>query len=80
MTSGIRSPCPSRQLTNLIAVQPWSEALEPGRMAGLRHAPVPLEAPPRVIELFWHQRHEKSALHPWLKNVLLGLFERPRAA
>jgi DNA-binding transcriptional LysR family regulator len=65
--------------SDLIAVLPWSQELEPERMAGLHHAPVPLEAPPRVIELFWHQRHESSALHQWLKNVVLGLFERPRA-
>jgi len=64
--------------SDLIAVLPWSQALEPERMAGLRHAPVPLEAPPRVIELFWHQRHESSALHQWLKSVVLGLFEKPR--
>jgi DNA-binding transcriptional LysR family regulator len=64
--------------SDLIAVLPWSEELEPERMAGLRHAPVPLEAPPRVIELFWHQRHESSPLHQWLKNVVLSLFEKPR--
>ncbi|HEY2255006.1 MAG TPA: LysR family transcriptional regulator, partial [Variovorax sp.] len=61
--------------SELIAVLPWSQALEPQRMAGLHHVPVPLEAPPRVIELFWHQRQETSALHQWVKGVLLGLFE-----
>jgi DNA-binding transcriptional LysR family regulator len=61
--------------SDLIAVLPWSRGLDPSRMAGLRHVPVPLEAPPRVVELFWHQRHETSALHQWVKGVLLGLFE-----
>ena len=61
--------------SDLIAVLPWSRGLDPSRMAGLRHVPVPLEAPPRVVELFWHQRHETSALHQWVKGALLGLFE-----
>lgn len=65
--------------SDLIAVLPWSEGLDPPtRMAGLHHAPVPLEAPPRVVELFWHQRHETSAMHQWLKNVMLGLFDDGR--
>ncbi|MDQ0081763.1 MULTISPECIES: LysR family transcriptional regulator [Variovorax] len=63
--------------SDLIAVLPWSEKFEPARLAGLRRMPVPLEAPARVIELFWHQRHETSALHQWLKNTLLALFEQP---
>ncbi|MDR6889555.1 MULTISPECIES: LysR family transcriptional regulator [Variovorax] len=63
--------------SDLIAVLPWSEKFEPARLAGLRRMPVPLEAPARIIELFWHQRHETSALHQWLKNTLLALFEQP---
>lgn len=63
--------------SDLIAVLPWSARFEPTRLAGLRKVPVPLEAPPRIIELFWHQRHETSALHQWLKNTLLDLFEQP---
>lgn len=62
--------------SDLIAVLPWSARFEPPRLAGLRKVPVPLEAPPRIIELFWHQRHETSALHQWLKNTLLDLFEQ----
>ena len=63
--------------SDLVAVLPWSERFEPARLAGLRRMPVPLDAPPRIIELFWHQRHETSALHQWLKNMLLALFEQP---
>ena len=63
--------------SDLVAVLPWSGRFEPARLAGLRRMPVPLEAPPRIIELFWHQRHETSALHQWLKNMLLALFEQP---
>jgi DNA-binding transcriptional LysR family regulator len=63
--------------SDLIAVLPWTERFEPPRLTGLRKMPVPLEAPPRIIELFWHQRHETSALHQWLKNTLLALFEQP---
>jgi len=62
--------------SDLIAVLPWSEKFEPPRLTGLRKMPVPLEAPPRIIELFWHQRHETSGLHRWLKNTLLELFEQ----
>lgn len=61
--------------SDLVAVLPWSRGLDPSRMAGLRHVPVPLVAPPRMVELFWHQRHETSALHQWVKDELLGLFE-----
>lgn len=61
--------------SDLIAVLPHSKGLDPPRMAGLRQVPVPLEAPARIVELFWHQRHETSALHQWVKGVLLGLFE-----
>lgn len=63
--------------SDLIAVLPWSEGREPARLTGLRKMPVPLDAPARVIELFWHQRHETSALHQWLKNTLLALFGQP---
>jgi DNA-binding transcriptional LysR family regulator len=63
--------------SDLVAVLPWSGRFEPARLAGLRRMPVPLDAPPRIIELFWHQRHETSALHQWLKNMLLALFEQP---
>ncbi|QSI28135.1 LysR family transcriptional regulator [Variovorax sp. RKNM96] len=63
--------------SDLLAVLPWSEKFEPSRLAGLRMMPVPLEAPPRIIELFWHQRHETSALHQWVKDTLLALFEQP---
>ncbi|MBO9651354.1 MAG: LysR family transcriptional regulator [Variovorax sp.] len=61
--------------SDLIAVLPLSKGLDPPRMTGLRQVTVPLEAPPRMVELFWHQRHETSPLHQWLKAVLLELFE-----
>ncbi|WP_236610721.1 LysR substrate-binding domain-containing protein [Verminephrobacter aporrectodeae] len=60
--------------SDLIAVLPWSKGLDAPRTAGLLRVPVPLQAPPRVVELFWHQRHETSAFHEWMKTLLLDLF------
>lgn len=65
--------------SELIAVLPWSRELEPpARMSGLLRLPVPLPAPPRVVELFWHQRNETAPLHQWVRNQLLGLFAGAR--
>jgi DNA-binding transcriptional LysR family regulator len=70
---GLRGGAPLRPDRGAAVVRKF----EPPRLTGLRKMPVPLEAPPRIIELFWHQRHETSALHLWLKNTLLDLFEQP---
>ena len=61
--------------SDLIAVLPCSRNLDPPRMSGLKQVPVPLEAAARVIELFWHQRHETSAFHQWARGVLLEMFD-----
>lgn len=62
--------------SDLIAVLPWSEGLETRRMTGLCRVSPPLTAPARTIELFWHERHESSAVHQWLRNLLVAMFER----
>jgi DNA-binding transcriptional LysR family regulator len=63
--------------SDLIAVLPWSEGLEMTRLAGLQRVRPPLAAPARTIELFWHERHETSAPHQWLRDRLIELFGRP---
>lgn len=62
--------------SDLIAVLPWSQGLEVVRMDGLLRVPPPIVAPPRTIELFWHERLEASVLHQWLIGLLVGMFER----
>jgi DNA-binding transcriptional LysR family regulator len=62
--------------SDLIAVLPWSEGLETVRMTGLRRVAPPLAAPPRTVELFWHERHETSVLHQWFGNLLVAMFAR----
>ena len=62
--------------SDLIAVLPWSDRLETVRMTGLRRVPPPLTAPARTIELFWHERHESSAVHQWFRNLLVAMLAR----
>jgi DNA-binding transcriptional LysR family regulator len=62
--------------SDLIAVLPRAAGRRAQRIAGLVQTPVPVEAPSRVVELFWHQRHETSALHEWIRGILLELFEK----
>lgn len=61
--------------SDLIAVLPWSEGLESMRLTGLRRISPPLIAPPRTVELFWHERNETSPLHQWFGNLLTSMFE-----
>jgi DNA-binding transcriptional LysR family regulator len=47
------------------------------RHAPLLHAmPLPLEAPPRVVSLFWHQRNDTVPAQRWLRETLVELFAR----
>ncbi|MBV8620511.1 MAG: LysR family transcriptional regulator [Curvibacter sp.] len=65
--------------SDLIAILPWSQGLEVVRMDGLIRVAPPVVAPPRTIELFWHERLESSALHQWLIDLLVGMFAREPA-
>lgn len=62
--------------SDLIAVLPWSDGLETRRMTGLRRVAPPVAAPARGIELFWHERHDSSAVHQWLRNLLVAMLAR----
>ncbi|WP_233167870.1 LysR family transcriptional regulator [Xylophilus sp. ASV27] len=62
--------------SDLIAVLPWSEGLETVRTAGLKRVAPPLAAPARTVELFWHERHETSALHQWFIALLVERLAR----
>lgn len=62
--------------SDVIGVLPWSEGLETVRMNGLLRLPPPVPAPPRILELFWHERHETSVLHQWLMGLLVEMFAR----
>jgi DNA-binding transcriptional LysR family regulator len=66
--------CEMIRASDLIAVMP-SDLCErfgmSGELVGLR---APLEAPERVISLFWHQRNETVPAHRWLREQLVGMF------
>ena len=62
--------------SDLIAVLPWSQGLETVRTAGLKRVAPPLPAPPRIVELVWHERHETSALHQWFIALVVELLAR----
>lgn len=59
--------------TDLIAVLPWSDLPASPPTPGIVCRPLPIEAPARVVEMVWHQRHEASARHQWFKGLLLQL-------
>ncbi len=59
--------------TDLIAVMPWSDSPASPSTPGLVCKSLPIEAPPRIVEIVWHQRHDASARHQWFKALLLKL-------
>lgn len=61
--------------TDLIAVLPVHlSSLEPVSSQGLVLMAPPLPPPPYFMELFWHERHEASAVHSWMKGLLVQMF------
>ena len=43
----------------------------------LLHAmPLRLQAPPRIVSLFWHQRNDTVPAQRWLRETLVGMFAR----
>jgi DNA-binding transcriptional LysR family regulator len=69
--------CEIIRASDLIAVLP-RDLCERGAMAGdLVSVRAPLEAPERVISLFWHQRNETVPAHRWLRDQLVDMFASP---
>jgi DNA-binding transcriptional LysR family regulator len=61
-------------------------ALVPGALATLSHKVTPLrileppiKPPAPVIKQYWHQRFKADTSVTWLRNMLLGLWERSRS-
>lgn len=66
--------CEMVRTTDLIAVLPRDLCERTGTGAGLISVPVPLEAPERIISLFWHQRNDTVLAHRWLRDQLVDMF------
>jgi DNA-binding transcriptional LysR family regulator len=60
--------------SDLIAVMPRDLCERFGMSGDLVGVRAPLEAPERVISLFWHQRNETVPAHRWLREQLVGMF------
>jgi DNA-binding transcriptional LysR family regulator len=72
--------CDMIRASDLIAVLP-RDLCERVEMAGeLVSVRAPLEAPDRVISLFWHQRNETVPAHKWLRDQLVDMFASPGLA
>ncbi|MFG5777405.1 LysR substrate-binding domain-containing protein [Comamonas sp. J-3] len=61
--------------SDYVGVLPWSPELDQAHLQGLCRVPLPVAAPLRAIELFWHERNDASALHQWVAGLLLSLFQ-----
>jgi len=60
--------------SDLIAVMPRDLCERFGMAGELVSVRAPLEAPERIISLFWHQRNESVPAHRWLREQLVGMF------
>jgi DNA-binding transcriptional LysR family regulator len=66
--------CEMIRASDLIAVLPRDLCERFGMRGDLVGVRAPLEAPERVISLFWHQRNETVPAHRWLREQLVGMF------
>jgi len=63
--------------SDLVAVLP-RDLTSQSRSAPFLHAmPLPLEAPPRIVSLFWHQRNDTVPAQRWLRETLVEMFAKP---
>lgn len=62
--------------SDLIAVLPRDLRGESRHAPFLHAMPLPLEAPPRIVSLFWHQRNDTVPAQRWLRETLVELFAR----
>jgi DNA-binding transcriptional LysR family regulator len=62
--------------SDLIAVLP-RDLRSQSRHAPFLHAiPLPLQAPPRVVSLFWHQRNDTVPAQRWLRETIVEMFAK----
>jgi DNA-binding transcriptional LysR family regulator len=66
--------CEMIRSSDLIAVMPRDLCERFGMSGELVGVRAPLEAPERVISLFWHQRNETVPAHRWLREQLVSMF------
>ena len=70
--------CEIVRASDLIAVLPRVLCERGGMDGELVSVRAPLEAPDRVISLFWHQRNETVPAHRWLRDQLVDMFASPK--
>lgn len=66
--------CEMLRHSDLIAVLPRDLCDRVGDTGELVCVRAPLDAPARVISLFWHQRNETVPAHTWLREQLVEMF------
>jgi DNA-binding transcriptional LysR family regulator len=69
--------CDMIRASDLIGVLPSDLCKRIAPKGELVSVRAPLEAPDRVISLFWHQRNETSPAHMWLREQLVETFASP---
>ncbi len=62
--------------SDLIAVLPSDLRSQSRHAPFLQAMPLPLQAPARIVSLFWHQRNDTVPAQRWLRETLVGLFAR----
>lgn len=62
--------------SDLIAVLPRDLRSESRHAPFLHAMPLPLQAPPRIVSLFWHQRNDTVPAQRWLRETLVGMFAK----
>lgn len=62
--------------SDLIGVLPRDLRGQSRHAPFLQAMPVPLQAPPRIVSLFWHQRNDTVPAQRWLRETLVELFAR----
>jgi DNA-binding transcriptional LysR family regulator len=59
--------------TDMIAVVPERMARRYGQSLGLQILPLPVEVPPLIFSMIWHERTHREPLYQWLRDLVLQI-------
>jgi DNA-binding transcriptional LysR family regulator len=59
--------------TDMIAVVPERMARRHGHILGLQILPLPVEVPPLIFSMIWHERTHREPLYQWLREQVLQI-------
>jgi DNA-binding transcriptional LysR family regulator len=62
--------------SDFVAVLPRNLTSQSRHAPFLHAMPVPLQAPPRIVSLFWHQRNDTVPAQRWLRETLVEMFAK----